>query len=106
MTPVERVARAIWEDDRKAIQEHIASGKVSASMSGIDRFWGGWEAEADVVKSTYRRRARAALAAMREPSEGMVIVGHLSIEEWAKEWSVIAASCAYRAMIDKALEEG
>lgn len=74
MTPVERVARAICRSDHPGMSERLREFE--------------WMAYID--------SARAAIAALREPSEGMIDAApdvHLSTAIWT-------------AMIDAALSEG
>jgi len=88
MTPVERVARAIYE----------------RRVNGLMRR--EWDSLDERVRGFYVDDARAALAAMREPSEGMMEAA--DDHKWGKpiEGYAVDVSAIYRAMIDKALEEG
>lgn len=78
---IERVARAIVDT--------WAAGAV-----GVEG--GGWDAQDDFGKDAARKCARAAIAAMREPTDEMKQAGF---------WDGNATLSTYRAMIDAALEE-
>lgn len=78
MSMVERVARAIMRDD----------------FEGDDM----WNSSGRLLRDSYLKNARAAIEAMREPTEGMAGAGNsLGHEE--------APSTYYEAMIDAALAE-
>jgi hypothetical protein len=77
MTPVEKVARAIAE----------------AASAGAER----WREHED--------EARAAIEAMREPSEGMIRIGTFIISNQSADDHRRTAAPAFEAMIDAALAE-
>jgi hypothetical protein len=107
---VERVARAIcW----RSIKQHVnndgvvdhtgcPSGLMCAELRKCLE-------NPDLLRlSTYWASARAVIAAMREPTEAMVIEGEAHFFEHASEaddWALRATRNAYRAMIDAALAE-
>lgn len=86
---VERVARALFEADCQIGDTPIVK----------------WELAPEYEREEYRHLARAALEALREPTEGMVEAGADAAD--ASGWAVDAisgAKTAYRAMIDEALK--
>src|SRR5690606_205253 len=85
---IERVARAMWEGERP----HQGMAGVT-SWDDIVRASDDLSAE---VRTQWRRQARWAIEAMREPTEEMVLAGvhHDNIGDMAGRW---------RAMIDAAL---
>lgn len=80
MTMIERVARALARHDNPK----------------YENWWPGYE-----------RRARTAIAAMREPTETMVEggAGIISNQDMAADRPLPTLSNAYRAMIETALSE-
>lgn len=84
MTMIERVARAIAQADT------TVNGQFDDTEMG-DIFWGEW-------KHLYIPMARAAIEAMREPTDAMVD----AMDEHA---GTIAPQYAYEAAIDAALNE-
>lgn len=91
MTKVEEVARAIW-------------GEWSLWASPITKPKPSWDDLAEGNKDLGRRMARAAIAAMREPTAVMIEVGN--------NYTHCGGSCGNRAgrdtwqaMIDAALNE-
>lgn len=103
MGMIEKVARAI----RAADMAH----------AGVDD-WPAWESANGEWKDVYRLRARAAIEAMREPTEEMIDAGieakmklYERLEAEGKNTRIIVvanhpAGTIYEAMIDKALESG
>jgi hypothetical protein len=91
MNTVEKVARAIWKRERDS--------KVHAEPFRLSQY------EAD---------ARAALTALREPSEGMVEAGDEAMRKDGLDWSMepgegldgVDSRPSWRAMINHALSEG
>ena len=80
MTPIERVALAICGDDNPAN-----------------------------ILSIHRTRARAAIEALREPSEKMVQAAEKALFEHmseARDWTYAYAKEAFQSAIDAALAEG
>jgi hypothetical protein len=75
---IERVARAIYEADPSYIQQS------------------GWDDVPEARRAQYRRQARAAIGAMREPTEEMRDVLSVSFE--------VDDVATYRAMISAALK--
>jgi hypothetical protein len=75
---VERVARALWD--------------AAGDLRDPER----WDETSERFRDDYRRRARAAIAALREPTEAMILAGvhHDNMGDMAGRW---------RAMIDAAL---
>ena len=87
---IERVAKAIYEDRNGA-----------GCMP--------WRRREKAHKEPYRSDARAAIAAMREPTEGMIDAFHTAAYlrvEWGEDPMVENSEDAYRAMIDAALNTG
>jgi hypothetical protein len=85
---VERVARAIAN-----------AGAFDETMSDAKR---GWEKCDGAMREDYRREARAAIEAMREPTETMISAGYL----WAfgsPNEAETNAERTWQAMIDDAL---
>lgn len=79
---VEKVARALcqrWE--------------------GTDEGPKKWEEQSEIGKQIWKGMARAALKAMREPTEDMFEEGRKQQQSWLAN-----AATIYTAMIDKALE--
>ncbi len=85
---VERVAEAMWLEDTQDVK---------------------WEFAQRNYAPGYRVRARAAIAAMREPTEAMVRAGDLAQTEARGPklgaQVAMASSVPWRAMIDAALVE-
>jgi hypothetical protein len=78
---VERVARALWD----------AAGSPDEES---------WDATMEQFRAIYRRQARAAIAAMREPTEEMADAGtKVMATQHQRRWSLPI----WRAMIDEAL---
>lgn len=108
MTPLERAARALYED---WTQER--SVRTEAALNGPHPMWP--EASRH-TKVFWTERARAVLQAIREPSEGMVEAalgyplpkGLMPSSEAEIQALVEPGSCyhSWQAMIDAALEEG
>jgi len=90
MDMVERVARAIWNED-------------SVRATGRDRRI-DWSDAGPADHAKFASLARAAIAAMREPTDGMVQAGQ---EEWGPSVGTIMLSDlmrrTHRAMIDATL---
>ena len=84
MTPIERAARALCENPSEDPDELIMM------MNG--EMWPRWRAEV--------WRVEAVLAAIREPSEGMVVASYLDSADGG------TITSRYSAMIDAALAEG
>ena len=83
---VERVARAIYEDD----------------FGGPDRTPTPWAERDEEFRETVRSNARAAIQAMREPTSAMVEAAD-SRRDPRNGW--LGAISAWEAMIDAALKE-
>jgi len=96
MGKVEEVARAIWADRKKA-----------AAAIGIPLQ--AWEFESDALRADVRREARAAIAAMREPTEVMLgAMNETTIEAWDGDafWPAKDdCKSLFNAAIDAALSE-
>ena len=71
-----------------------------SKIEEVARAIGGdvWESCSDRMKEQFRAQARAAIEAMREPSDGMTEFASYHREEWSR-------SCLQSA-IDAALAEG
>jgi hypothetical protein len=82
---VERVAIAMY--DAEGFQRAIYK-------SGAE----GWPHDREDVRDRYRKIARAAIAAMREPTNEMLDASGEVDEGWGRNHAI------WRAMIDKALE--
>jgi hypothetical protein len=95
---VERVARAIHGVDRSIMAAGGAGGTLTE-----------WETESESARRLYRLHAKAAIAAMREPTEAMVRAGLRS--DAANCLSSHGPSAragrldVWRAMIDVALKD-
>lgn len=92
MTMIERVARALMEAD----------GKKPAVCAGVCTYSRDWREYAD--------DARTAIAAMREPTEGMVMAAEPTMQDfgWACREQVgpfPTQADIFTRMIDAALEE-
>lgn len=92
-TMIEKMARAMWLDD-----------------VGI-QFAGTAEAEADwdYQRNIYFTHARAALQALREPTEAMINAGAWEIiepRERSAEGEENSTLTVWQAMIDEALQDG
>ena len=79
---VERVARALVEDWHK---------HNPASMKA-------WDEQPDFGQDNARRAARAAIEAMREPTEAMMVPSRLILDTWDDDMFRV-----WNAMIDAAL---
>ena len=96
MSMVERVARAMYP------------GLYEMSISDTDAIG---EQNIEVAKNRALRQARAAISAMREPTEGMMKAGieaHAKADDSGiddKPWMPDTLPSTYRAMIDAALKE-
>lgn len=100
---VEKVARAIWRAREKQFPERVRRPKPDT----FDNASGAW----DMVLE----QARAAIEAMREPTEEMIEANWSSIQSVDQELRMrvslmsskdahqIKAKCRWRAMIDAAL---
>lgn len=84
MSMVERVAEAIWSFHGNAPAMGWAHAKSSAEVS----HW---------IEQTYRM-ARAAIAAMREPTDAMITAGNGGMK-------MVATDRIWQRMIDRALDE-
>lgn len=69
-TMVERVAKAIYEIDPQTEQEVDTDGRPLGPKYKV--MWGKLAEYDDGFSAFYRDAARAAIAAMREPTEAMV----------------------------------
>lgn len=87
MTMIDRVARAMFE----ATNEHDET----------------WDTEAQEIKTTYLIMARAAIEAMREPTDTMVMAAEWAEPEYREDDTDMGATykAEWRAMIDAALNE-
>lgn len=91
---VERGARGVWESESPDIRRRydLSSGDLVACS---------WEEADDIIKEIYRRRARATIAAIREPTEGMI--DHLGDAMGDTPQDHENARELWREAIDKAL---
>jgi len=85
---LEAVARAIYENDVRTQQPPINNYP--------------WENQNETSRSVYRDMARAALSAIREPTERMRNAGAYA----SREQGSFEPSPAFRAMIDSILDQG
>jgi hypothetical protein len=86
--------------------DRVAKAICLARFNAGTAFWYMREEES---KEPYRAEARAAIAAMREPTEGMIDAFHTAAYlrvEWGEDPMVENSEDAYRAMIDAALNTG
>ena len=100
---VERVARAITTELGADLDTAFANKTEWINMRGTDAA-GRWRDINEPFKSDYLAAARAAIEAMREPTDEMLDAGFR-----AKEWGMTfeeAALATYLAMILAALGEG
>lgn len=96
MTPLERAARAMYDN--------------------VKPDWDWDDPDAELLRTMYRGNARAAIAAIREPSDSMRDAGANHTTSFAQPGIVMIASGSgepeigaekiYQAMIDAMLEEG
>lgn len=89
MTMIERVARAMCADD----SPH--NDWDSRDMS-------------DFTRDAWRKMAKAAIEAMREPTDEMIAAGEAEFFEHlpeARDWTLSYTKTAYEAMIDAALKD-
>ena len=90
MSMIERVAMALYERDKKLASESVADFEAMWARVGANTM------ERRLVG--YRANARAAIEAMREPTDGMLTANR---ETWTDDDADV-----YRAMIQAALDEG
>lgn len=94
MTPIERVARLVYDnvfDRPDAVPQVCVQGWDELSASG---------------RELYCQRARAVIAAIRKPSEGQQIAGVNAPNYLEDQSSRRGCANIYTAMIDALLEEG
>jgi hypothetical protein len=113
---VERAAKALFEKHHQDKLRLIREGTVSASMSGIEYYQVGWEAQDESVKEYLRGEVRAVMEAMREPTEAMRVALNVHAAErdhpWWWEHSVLSdptflshpSPDAWTTLIDAALQ--
>lgn len=112
---VERVAQALWDLDQKE-RKARTSIFIDTNATFFGKEWGGkavpWShiTGPDVMPSVaeeWRIKARAAIAAMREPTEAMIAAHARRSRESIQGLSHLDAEAvqACRAMIDAALGE-
>ena len=90
---VERVAEAIWE--ARVADSSPISGCPSPTA---------WASLPSIIKDVLTSQARAAIAAMREPTEAMVQIGYAASN--AHDHMPDDIRSAWSAMIDAALADG
>ena len=93
MTKIEEVARAIHISDKQKTSRYFSNEVMGCS----------WEQLSIGVQQSYLSEARAAIKAMKNPTDKMVDAG-----KFAPGGSISGAGRAvdtYKAMIDAALEE-
>ncbi len=100
---VERVARALYERDPLMDQETDLDGWPAGPVYTIP-----WDSDglSEDVRDEFRADARAAIAAMLEPTEGMVEAGggrYVNLER--ADDQAYEPPAIYRAMIQAAIEE-
>ena len=92
---IERVAIALYESDGMMLAIYATGAK-------------SWPHDREEVRERFRRNARAAIAAMREPTQKMLMAAlPISREDLASmggTGSVVVSPRAYTAMIDEALK--
>ena len=93
MTMIEKVARAI----RDAFPHQMVGSRPKPT----------WDQLSDGDREVWRNMARAALAAMRVPTEGMIEAGHAPWAKFGKDAAVRPSEIAdlWENMIDFALAE-
>ena len=97
---VERVARAMHE----ATREQRALMCFMFQASERSKFSGTWEEKPAELKAVALIEARAAIAAMREPTNAMYIVGRQTAHTAFRQGGEADADLIWRAMIDQALK--
>jgi hypothetical protein len=104
---IERVAKAIaiahgdkWEDVPESQKQWISQrGRFGGRFRGINEYF----------KDCYLDAARAAIEAMREPTDGMIVAGddrilkHLNSQEMMSAIPTPSQNC-FTAMIDEAMK--
>ncbi len=101
MTPLERAARALCELAGEAPDAPAMAGGFQRSVSSGVRL----PNEGPFRWQAYTGQARAVLAAIREPSEGMTEIGSAKFRGVGIQTRQ-AVGDAWEVMIDAALEEG
>lgn len=94
---VERVARAMLETRNAVVSDETCDGVWTPS----------WDALSEKSRIDYCKMAAGAIAAMREPSEGMLLAGCAkAAEEQARVVEIHRKDVAdiWQAMIDEALK--
>lgn len=82
---VERVARALW------------------GVSDFNEKSWPWEECGSSQKAGYRLHARAAIEAMREPTDAMFDAGEKAATTYSARWMMSIADDVWTAMVDAAL---
>jgi len=80
--------------------ERVAKALLRAEFNETPEDEGFWKKYAD----TYRQQARAAISAMRQPTEAMGIAGKYATWAGNEGFSDDHAKMTFRAMIDAALK--
>lgn len=95
MTMLERTARAMWDADSLHSAENWDAPFVP------------WQITEEFDRETYRRRARAVLQAMREPTPEMICAGDRThtYERFSTNITDADAERCWQAMLDAALSE-
>lgn len=104
-TMIERVARALAGcAASRAYRRDASFMQMKFSDTGDARF-GPPEVYAEAHWPTYTDDARAAIAAMREPTEGMQFAACNRLMDFGYQTCPIESGLAYTAAIDAALAE-
>lgn len=97
---VEKVARAIYDKPTSFDGDTVATHLCQSMM--IDASSRNKNEMLDIVRSVCRDAARAAIEAMADPSDEMLMAGGEAILNADEDWK---SNACYRAMIDAALRE-
>lgn len=108
-SPLERAARALYALTPQTMDVFTRDCSDPKSVVSIGTRPIEWDDLDDEDRDPFVAVARAVLAAIREPSEGMVGAGLTKARECTDDWSASAACLpghCWTAMIDAALSEG
>lgn len=101
MTPIERAARAIYEQSGSYVRDCEFPDREAVFCPAE------WVAATEEQKALAMQQAHAAIAAIREPSEVMKLAGGGRINQRrAGQAEQEQASFMYQGMIDALLEKG
>lgn len=88
---------------REMLERVAAAIRMAALHAGIDKPARDWSSEGEAIKMTYREIARAALAAIREPTNGMLVAAVDGFGKIPDLRDDLDLSEVWYAMIDAAL---